>query len=51
MTVYSMTLGVLAGLAMAANFVTMYMLFEMMSLITVPMVLHNGTSAARRAGF
>ena len=51
MTVYTMTRGVLAGLAMAANFVTMYMLFEMMSLITVPMVLHNGTSAARRAGF
>lgn len=51
MTVYTMTLGVLAGLAMAANFVTMYMFFEMMSLITVPMVLHNGTSAARRAGF
>ena len=51
MTVYTMTLGVLAGLAMAANFVTMYMFFEMMSLITVPMVLHNGTSAARSSGF
>ena len=35
MTVYTMTLGVLAGLAMAANFVTMYMFFEMMSLITL----------------
>ena len=36
---------------MAANFVTMYMFFEMMSLITVPLVLHNATPAARRAGF
>lgn len=29
----------------------MYMFFEMMSLITVPLVLHNATPAARRAGF
>lgn len=48
---YTMTLGVLMGLAQAANFVTMYMFFEMMSLITVPLVLHNATSASRRAGF
>ena len=48
---YTMTLGVLMGLAQAANFVTMYMFFEMMSLITVPLVLHNATPAARRAGF
>lgn len=48
---YTMTLGVLMGLAQAANFVTMYMFFEMMSLITVPMVLHSATTAARRAGF
>lgn len=48
---YTMILGVLMGLAMAANFVTMYMFFEMMSLITVPLVLHTATAAARRAGF
>ena len=48
---YTMTLGVLMGLAMAANFVTLYMFFEVMSLITVPLVLHTATSAARRAGF
>lgn len=48
---YTMTLGVLMGLAQAANFVTMYMFFEMMSLITVPLVLHSATAAARRAGF
>ena len=35
---YTMTLGVLMGLAMAANFVTLYMCFEVMSLITVPLV-------------
>lgn len=48
---YTMTLGILMGLSLARNFVTMYMFFEMMSLITVPLVLHNGTAAARRAGF
>ncbi len=48
---YTMTLGVLLGLAQARNFVTMYMFFEMMSLITVPLVLHSATASARRAGF
>ena len=48
---YTMTLGVLMGLAMASNFVTLYMFFEVMSLITVPLVLHTATAAARRAGF
>ena len=48
---YTMTLGILMGLALAANFVTMYMFFELMSLLTVPLVLSSGTVAARRAGF
>jgi multicomponent Na+:H+ antiporter subunit D len=48
---YVMTLGILMGLAMAENFVTLYMFFEMMSLITVPLVLHDATAASRRAGF
>ena len=48
---YTMTLGVLMGLAQAANFVTMYMFFELMTLITVPLVLHDATPTSRRAGF
>jgi multicomponent Na+:H+ antiporter subunit D len=48
---YTMTLGVLIGLAQAANFVTMYMFFEVMTLISMPLVLHNATAASRRAGF
>lgn len=48
---YTMTLGILMGLSMSNNFVTLYMFFEMMSLITVPLVLHDGTQASRRAGF
>lgn len=48
---YTVTLGILMGLAMAKNFVTLYMFFEMMSLITTPLVLHSASAAARRAGF
>lgn len=47
---YTMTLGALMGLAMADNFVTLYMFFETMSLLTAPLVLYGGTPAARRAG-
>ena len=47
---YTMTLGALMGLALANNFATLYMFFEMMTLLTVPLVLHSGTPAARRAG-
>lgn len=47
---FTMTLGILMGLAMADNFVTLYMFFELMSLLTAPLVLHGGTPAARRAG-
>ena len=48
---YTMTLGTLMGLGLSANFVTLYMFFELMSLITVPLVLHSATATARRAGF
>ena len=51
LTIYTMTQGILIGLSLARNFITMYMFFEMMSLLTMPLVLHNGTPASRRAGF
>ncbi|WP_293009131.1 MULTISPECIES: complex I subunit 5 family protein [unclassified Oscillibacter] len=47
---YTMTMGTLMGLALADNFVTLYMFFELMTLLTAPLVLHGGTPAARRAG-
>lgn len=47
---YTMTLGFLLGLAMSNNFVTLYMFFEMMSLVTMPLVLHDRTFKARREG-
>lgn len=46
---YTMTLGVLMGLCFAGNVVTMYLFYELMTLITVPLVLHSGTEEARHA--
>lgn len=46
---YTMTLGVLMGLCAAGNVVTMYLFYELMTLITVPLVLHAGTEEARHA--
>ncbi len=37
------TLGVLSGLTMSANLVTLYMFYEAMTLVTVPLVLHTRT--------
>ena len=38
---YTITQGVLHGLAMSGNLVTFYMFYEAMTLLTVPLVLHN----------
>ncbi len=43
---YFLTLLMLAGLSMAANYVTMYLFFEMMTLCSFPLVLHNGSAEA-----
>ena len=38
---YTITQGILHGLAMSGNLVTFYMFYEAMTLLTVPLVLHN----------
>lgn len=38
--------GVLAGLNFSGNLVTMYLFFELMTLVSMPMVLHNGSREA-----
>ncbi len=40
------TMGVLSGLTMAGNLVTLYMFYEAMTLVTVPLVLHSRTKEA-----
>ena len=48
-SLYTMTYGVTLGIAMAGNLVTLYMFYEMLTLVTFPLVLHDRTREARRA--
>ena len=47
-TFYLLTLGCLIGLGYSSNLVTMYLFFELMTLMSVPLVLHSGSDFARR---
>ena len=38
--------GVLIGLGLAGNYLTMYLCYELMTLLTMPLVLHSGTKEA-----
>lgn len=46
---FTMALGAFMGLALSRNFITFYMFFELMTLLTVPLVLHTGDAGARSA--
>ncbi len=48
---YLLTFAALIALAFAANAVTLYMCFELMTLSSMPLVLHNGTEQSRFAAF
>ena len=43
---YSMTYGVTLGIALAGNLLTLYCFYEMLTLVTVPLVLHTLTREA-----
>lgn len=45
-----MVFGVLNGIYMSANLVTMYLFYELMTLLSLPLVLHNLTPEAVSAG-
>lgn len=45
-TFYLLTLIMISGLSLSANYITMYLFYEMMTLFSVPLVLHNGTHEA-----
>lgn len=47
---YIMTYGVTLGISLAANLLTMYCFYELLTLITVPLVLHTLTREAILAG-
>ena len=47
---YVMVFGVLFGLVYAGNMVTFYLFYEMMTLLSVPLILHSRTKAAILGG-
>lgn len=47
---YVMTFGVVLGLSFSKNLLTMFCFYEMLTFITLPLIVHTGTSEARRAG-
>lgn len=48
---YQFTFAALIGVGTAANAITYYMCFELMTLLSMPLVLHNGTEVSRTAAF
>ena len=47
---FTMTLGVLMGIGLSANLLTLYFFYELMTLITLPLVIHTGSKEAIAAG-
>ena len=45
-TFYTMTFGVTLGIALAGNMLTMYFFYELLTLVTVPLVMHTLTREA-----
>lgn len=46
---YLMTYGITSGIAFSGNLVTLYLFYEILTLVTFPLVLHPMTKEARRA--
>ena len=47
---FLITYGVVAGIAYSANFFTLYLCYEFMTLVTLPLVMHEMNGRARSAG-
>ena len=47
---FIITFGVVAGIAYSANFFTLYLCYEFMTLVTLPLVMHEMDDKARAAG-
>ena len=47
---FIITFGVVAGIAYAGNFFTLYLCYEFMTLVTLPLVMHGMDGKARSAG-
>ena len=49
-TFYTMTYGIALGVAFSANLVTMYLFYELLTLITLPIIMHKMDKKAINAG-
>lgn len=49
LTCYTLTYAVTLGIAFAGNLLTLYLFYELLTLVTVPLVMHDMTHEARRA--
>lgn len=49
-TFFQMSYGVTLGIAMSANLLTLYIFYELMTLSTLPLVLHSGSAKSVKAG-
>lgn len=47
---YTMTYGVTMGIAFASDFMSMYMFYELLTLVTLPLVMHEMNEVSIRAG-
>jgi multicomponent Na+:H+ antiporter subunit D len=47
---FALAIGAALGVAFSANAFTMFVFYELLTLITYPLVTHHGTEAARRGG-
>lgn len=47
---YSLSIGASIGLAFSSNLVTSFIFYEMLTLVTFPLVIHNGDAESRAAG-
>ena len=47
---YTMCFGVTLGIACSANLMTLYLFYELLTLATVPLVMHGGSQKSIRAG-
>jgi len=47
---YLLSLGITMGIAFAANLFTLYLFYELLTLATYPLVIHEGNEEAQKAG-
>ncbi len=47
---YVITFGIVLGISLAGNLITMYVFYELLTLVTIPLIIHPMTKEAKRAG-